>query len=59
MVVNGRRGESAYAYLTVHRYRSVPYFSSHPLDVVGPTLHTTGASFRQQQGQGYNPLYIG
>lgn len=61
MVVNGRSGESAYAYLTVHRYRSVPYSSSHPLDVVGPTLHTgtTGASFRQQQGQGYNPLYIG
>lgn len=55
MVVNGGSGESAYAYLTVHT-RTVPY--SHPLDVVGPTLHTgtstTGASFRQQQGQGYN-----
>lgn len=53
MVVNGGSGESAYAYLTVHT-RTVPY--SHPLDVVGPTLHTstTGASFRQQQGQGCN-----
>lgn len=53
MVVNGGSGESAYAYLTVHT-RTVPY--SHPLDVVGPTLQTstTGASFRQQQGQGYN-----
>lgn len=54
MVVNdGGSGESAYAYLTVHT-RTVPY--SHPLDVVGPALHTstTGASFRQQQGQGCN-----